>query len=181
MRMILIGVIMLGGLYLGIGGWLKTEHEYLLESIYDNADENQPVVYRGMTFKTRRLLEAALQDEKYSKFWPWIFALPSFSGLLVTACAFGMLGGLTRVLKQIVVDNQTMSTVSIFVGSMFGFLMGLMVLGASLFVPTALTLDTSINLNPTSLLFLTLFAGAFSKRAYLWIEDKVDIIFSITT
>lgn len=174
------------GLYFGIGGWAKMDLEQEKKVTNNKLLKNdQAVIYQGISFKSYRDLQAALENEelieekvKIYKYFPWIFYLPSFVGFVITAGAFGALGGVTNILKQIAIDNVKLEDSKVMSTPIFGFLVGLLMLGISYVFPSALTFDKA-DVKPTSLLFLCMFGGIFSGHIYNWLENFIKSILPI--
>ncbi|QDU50247.1 hypothetical protein [Gimesia panareensis] len=167
--------IVLGSLYVGVGGMERVE---LIRLSKEAAQKPQKETHHGdEVFYNPESLNVFRMEEKVEQLFPWIKILPSFAALALTAVSFGMLGGATRVLKELVIDSISLEFKSVYMYSAFGFLIGIMILGVSYILPAALTQQTDIQLDPSTLLFLCYFGGLFSLRFFKWIEGLFERIF----
>lgn len=168
-------VMILGSLYVGVGGMERVE---LIRMSKEAAlKPEKQIEYGKETFYNPESLNVFKSEEKVEQIFPWIKLLPSFAALALTAVSFGMLGGATRVVKELVINSTSLEIESVFKYSAFGFLIGIMILGVSYILPAALTQEADIQLDPSTLLFLCYFGGLFSLRFFTWIEGFFERIF----
>lgn len=165
---------LLVGAYGGAAGWVRVEADQTIEGQMGQDLQAGPVQCDGVQFAT--LLDC-LQYEKTKQsetLFPWVFAVPSFFGLLLMAAGFGAVGSAGRLARE-VADGQ---------GSLLGALArplsaavtGVLVIGVMLLVPTLL-IDTGDSLRPTAMLFLALLAGFFTTEVNEWLKKQLDKVF----
>jgi hypothetical protein len=168
------------GLYFGIGGWTKIDFEQKKEFTSDNtSSDEQPFIYDGFSFDSYGDVIAYVEKEKIYKYVRWIFYLPSFIGFVITAGAFGVLGGVTNIIKEIVTkkkEDDDIEVFKVFYVPLLGFLIGLLMLGIVQILPSAITFNQT-DVNPASLLFLCMFAGIFYENFFTWFGNIVKTIF----
>jgi len=116
------------------------------------------------------------QYERFMRFYPWMGDLPDLIILLLTCCAFSLIGSHILVLRTI----SSAKTISEFPGHpvmiLSGFLIGLVVMGLSVLLPRVLVSEGG-TIQPSTLLFLSLFGGIFSDKLYSKLAKYVDKLF----
>jgi len=163
-------------LYIGAGGWVAADVDRTIQEMHTNPDDTTSVKFDDITYANRTELRRALLLKQRDAWFPWLSSIPTFLGLLLTAIAFGSVGGVIHVVKGITFPDNTAQSPSIFLHGLFGGIIGLLLLGLSYVLPTALT-TTSSDPHPTSLFFLCLFGGMFSEKVHAWLGSLVDSIF----
>jgi len=177
MKIIAIIIWLLFGLYFGLGGLLKAELEEGINLLkLPLEDTKESVVYEGITFSSREALEMHLKIEKIILFFPWVYYLPSIVVIVFTSGAFGALGGVTRIVKQLAIAKISISDIAVVSIPLFGFLIGILLLGIASVIPAALT-ASKVDIQPTTLLFICLFGGVYSEHVYKWLESQIKHIF----
>ncbi|MEQ8712333.1 MAG: hypothetical protein RIC80_04915 [Cyclobacteriaceae bacterium] len=166
-------------LYLGMGGYstiVLDKMKYTLElsppdSILISKD-GVPKVFGSF----REYEYVRVKDEMESIF-PFVENLISEIGLLVTSMCFGVIGGVTRILKQITYEEDiSIINAQVISIPVLGMLSGIIMLGLTYLIPTILVEGVQ-NIRPSTLVFLSLFAGLFSKRFYDWLSNSFNKIF----
>ena len=175
-----LGLLALVSLYAGAGAWVKADFEAFVQKVQSEIAGNQTVevFYNGESFRSPQDARIALQESLVSTIYPWIFRIPSALALLITVVSFGCLGGVAGLLKMIVLEKIDPSLRVVAAVPFFGAIVGIMVHGMATLLPVALTVNES-TLRPTTLLFLALFAGAFSDHAFNWLECNTKKIFDV--
>jgi hypothetical protein len=163
-------------IYLGAGGITKLENNNLLKKTLADTDTTQ-VVYKGINFKNKNELIVTLEQEQMSIIFPWLDSVPSFLAYLITACAFGMLGGVINLILQIFREGKNVEEVNYFSLPILSCLSGIVVLGLSFVLPTVLFKEGA-EIKPTGLMFLCLFTGLFAKQFYSGVEKIFTKVFS---
>ena len=174
-NVIIIAIWTLSGLYYGVGGYMSIvllDQKEKAELGQDVGLKIDDTIYRNMDqykwFHNKKQLETV---------FPWLIKVPQSLAIIIAALSFGILGGVTRLIKQIAFDDgvtlENIRAVSI---PTLGMLSGIIMLGVTFIIPTVLTSGEQ-ELRPTTLIFLTLFAGLFAKRFYEWLSTCFHIIF----
>jgi len=167
------------GLYFGIAGWTKIQVDNVI-AMARQSSSGQPVEYQGIQFASLEHFLAFLASEQARQsIFGWIIDMPAPFSTAMSALAFGALGNLTTLLRRALVKKELPDTYTLLISPLLGGLTALMLLGASYILPSALTEDGTI-LRPTSLLFVSLFAGAFSDHLHKWFQTFMDKLFPLT-
>jgi len=174
-RSLAIVVWMVGALYVGVAGWVACK---ALEATSVKADSTETYVeYDGLSFENQQSLSDFLSDRQDARLFPWIFQIPQEIRPFVTSIAFGVLGGVILLLKKTAIDHLPVASISVFGSPTFSGLVGMMLFLISFLVPTAFVAGHN-PVRTESLAAVSLFAGAFSEVAYVWIEEQVRKLFS---
>lgn len=172
-----LSFLLIVSLYFGIGGIISINlNEIEKQREQASQSDNVAVNYDGIVFKNQYELSKYLnlqKEQRISKLFWWVDNLTDFGSLIVTACFFGMLGGIISVINNIAMDNKKLEELHYFSIPMAGFLSGIVVLGITYLIPTILV-QKSDNIRSMSLMFLCLFGGIKSKELY----EKVDKYFN---
>lgn len=156
-------------LYLGIGGTLVTENYNQIDKDYDFASTEPAREFRNVA---EMLL--AIENEKSAIIFPFLPILPAFVATILTACFFGMLGGVISVLKQVAVNKKPITETSYVSIPLLGFFTGMVILGINYIIP-AIFVSGENAVRPMTLLFLALFAGMHAEEFYTFISSTVKV------
>jgi len=172
-----ISFFLILSLYFGIGGIMSIDLNAANKQIEQaKQTDNVAVIYDGITFKNKGAMQQYLQElkkESLVKFFWWIDDLTDFGALIITACFFGMLGGIISIVNDITINNKKIEDLHFYSTPISGFLTGFVVLAITYLIPTLLV-EKSDNIRSVSLMFLCLFGGIKSKEFY----EKIDKYFS---
>lgn len=157
-------------LYLGIGGTLKTENYNQIEKDYNFSDTAQVADMSGMVYKNLAEMLLAKEDEKSARFFPFLPVLPDFVASILTACFFGMLGGVIAVMRDVALKKIKLEQTCYISIPLLGFFTGLVVLGLNYLVP-AILVSGEHDIRPMTLLFFALFAGMYADEFYQFISS----------
>jgi len=130
----------------------------------------EPFEYKNVTYESKEVAKIIIRYEIAEKIFPLIDKMPNPICLFFSAIALGYLGGLIKVLYEIIRLNIEVSS-STLCSLAMSSLSGLLILGASYVIPSALT-ASNVTLKPLSLLFMCLFAGLFSEQTVSWLQKK---------
>jgi hypothetical protein len=175
LRGLLVAVWFIAGFYFGVAG--LTTASRLESTVRESADSagSSYFEYDGLTFRDRESLNAFLRDRQFSQFVSWTFELPVEVLSLMTSLAWGILGGATRLIKNLI-DRVAIQDLPVFLGPLFGGLLGLMVwLMAELAPVLFFTGDTTAR--PLTLVALSFFGGLFSEDTFEWVRKRARKIF----
>ncbi|MBO3698576.1 hypothetical protein [Roseivirga sp. E12] len=112
--------------------------------------------------------DVELQLNKLKNVFSWLYGLPTDLVYFLTSCAFGIVGGIIRLTRaSIIGQKQTIQKQFQYV--LMGVMMGIIVVGVSYILPNFLS-SSSIEINSTTLMFLSLFAGIFSETFFKRLE-----------
>ncbi|MCD6067902.1 MAG: hypothetical protein K0S33_2728 [Bacteroidetes bacterium] len=153
-------------LYFGLGGALNTEIYNQISAKYDFKDTIKAKDFETkVIYSNKAEMMLVKEYDKSKKIFPFIAALPDYIGYLLTACFFGMLGGIISILKGIALDKAKPEDSNYVSIPLLSFFTGLVILGLSYLVPTLLV-EGSNKIKPITLLFFSLFAGMYSRHFY---------------
>ena len=163
------------GIYFGSGGYnyinVKQSKEKALHS-----NDTIKVTYDGVSYKNKETLVNTLEKEATVNLYPLIEPLPTELWNLITIFAFGMLGSVVNLLKQIAIDNQKVEDLKYISLPLLGMITGFIIIGLAYIVPNTLA-TTEIELKPMSLMFLSLFSGFFTVKFYEYFSQLFAKIF----
>jgi hypothetical protein len=165
-------------LYMAMAGWVVAEFDTATaEAGASNSHGEKEYFYHGHSFANRAEALAFIDDQKVAEFFGWVYSVPESLPLLIASFFFGVLGGITSVLFA-ASGSEPISNRFIVFKPLFGGTIGLLVLGVVKIVPAALTKEANAT-RPIAVVFLCLFAGAFSDHVHLWVKQNVEEIFKI--
>jgi len=160
-------------LYLGIGGCLKTENYNFVSGQYNFNDTTKVIdISNDLPYSNYAELKLANEDNKSAKIFPFLSIIPGYMGLILTACFFGMLGGIISILKDIALENIKPEDTKYFSIPLLSFFTGLVILGINYIIPTILVIGEN-KIRPITLLFLSLFAGIYTRQFYQFISSII--------
>lgn len=165
---------LLAGAYVGGAGWARAEIEEEM-TISPTAPAGQ-VVCDGIEFATYRDCMVYYRERELMSLFPWASGTPYLFGLILLGFGFGALGGTLRVFASATVRREQLTKLQSFDTPLFGGLLGVLILGISVLVPAALTVNETV-MRPTALLFLTMLGGTFSDQVYAWVEGHALSLF----
>lgn len=175
LRAIVLTLWITTGLYFGISGYLAL----LLDDqkkAWAIAPEN-PRTIENQDY--RNIEEWVWEQNKNSvaNIFPWLEKVPPIMNPVIAAICFGILGGATRVIKEISFDPEvSLANAKVVSTPVLGMLTGVIMLGVSSLVP-ALFIAEGTDIRPLTLIFLALFAGLFGVRFYDWLGSLFNTIF----
>ncbi len=185
LRITLLVLWFVGGLYVGIAGWAKIQENQLKQQALEaqlEVDCSDPIShfeYKGVSYCTAE--DAAIQayvDNVGNLQLGWIFYLSDPIPLLLTAFAFGAVGSIVRLFRVVIGMQKLASFYTLFISPALGGMTALMLLGISYLAPFIFS-NSNINLSPTVIPFLALFAGAFSEHIQRWFQIRLDKLFGM--
>ena len=178
---LVLGGWFLFGMYIGVGGLVAT-HLNSPEALASVTEGDGPIKVeidgREVPFASAAEYHHYLEVQDSKKLFPIAFALPSLVSLLISTAAFGALGGVARLLKWIAHDKHPLTLTEAASLPALGFLMGMMLLGLSSLVPATLIQGDEVTLRPTTLIFLALIFGFFSKESLAWLRTRFKSMLS---
>ena len=120
--------------------------------------------------------DLAEQLENFYALFPWLERLPDLISLLITSCAFCLLGSLIMLFLQVLRKTTKLEDENLLLIAITGFLTGFVVLGLSYLIPLVVVRDEKM-IRPISLMFFSLFAGLYSNRFYEKVSGYVETMF----
>jgi hypothetical protein len=144
----------------------------------DPDEIGKPVILDGVEFLDAEIAQAFSDRQADERIWPWISWFPAPLTILLGAAAFGALGGVGRLLKEIVLDGKNWKDVRTVATPLFGSVLAIVLLLLSYVVPLGLTTSEDIALRPLSVVIISLLGGMFSDRAYAWVERQAGNVFA---
>lgn len=157
-------------LYFGISGYLAVD--LIHQSEKAEREKSKPFTVGVLEYSN----EYIFSYEMVIKIFPYLNKLTGSLALVMTAMAFGALGGVTRLLKQIAFEKLSTENVNFISIPLIGMLSGIFILGVAYVIPTILVAGDQ-RIRPETLLFLSLFSGLFSSRFYGWLSNNFNSIF----
>lgn len=137
---------------------LKLEDPIIIDEIYFLTNE-EAIVY------------AEIQSLSDFFFIKALSQYPTFLLLILTSCAFGILGCCVAMIKSAVLDKERVSNVHMGLLPLLGLMVGIIVLAIADLVPVLFT-EGSGTIRPITLVFLSFFGGLFIKQFYPWLERR---------
>jgi hypothetical protein len=173
LRVGVIAIWMLAAAYLGAGGWIAGK---TFESSTAPGRPGEYVEFDGISFDSTSSMLAYIRDTQRSQLFPWIFAVPQEIMPLITALAFGLLGGTANIVKKVARDRISIEAAPIVATPVFGALIGLMLFLISLVVPAVFISGPAMTRTET-LAGISFFGGAFAEIAFPWLEKQIRGLF----
>ncbi len=163
------------GLYFGIGGFVKADYFISKEKVKSEISKSDTVSveYDDILFENKASLKRYVEKQSIESIFPWVFKTSDFTGTIITACAFGILGAVIQLLRQIVTVNKRPDELQYISLPLLGMMTSIVTLGITYLLPTII-LTNGGAFNPTTLMFLSLFAGLYSEKFY----EKVSSYFN---
>ncbi|WP_299367133.1 hypothetical protein [Winogradskyella sp.] len=163
------------GLYFGVGGYLTLDLEE--RKINAKSLPRAEAVYDGIEFKNIELAQVYIDEKKAKPFFSFIMDnLPKNLIYLITAMSFGVLGVITRITKETVIDKFEFKKTEMFFYPILGIMTGILILAISKIIPNLLV-NSKNNVEPLTLAFFSLIAGFGSQRFYTWLTESSSKIF----
>jgi len=157
--------------YIALYGWVGIDLNAAIEKSRATPTK-EPVIYKGINYESEDVVKIIMRYEIAEYIFPFIYKIPNPICLFFAAIAFGYLGGLIKVLYDIIRINKGISCKTLCSLAMSS-LSGLLILGISYVIPSALT-ASDITLRPLTLLFLCLFSGLFSEQTVSWLQKLYE-------
>jgi len=174
---IVMAIWLLGGLYVGVAGITKVSSDEVLESIVQDRDklvkDTVNTTWNGQHVTTLYDLKYLREYTTLNSLFPWTQAIPKFTAYLITAMAFGLLGSLIGLIRDVALTAGAVPDAKWFSKPLLGLLTGLVVLGLSYLLPTVLIKGNN-EIRPLTLMFLCLFCGIFADKFYHSLASSFD-------
>ena len=170
------------GLYFGTGSYSNIQNRIDkkdADKAWQTIDTSKTTKYE-IALKKAALDDARENEKAILNLYPFISKFPNALISLITVFAFGILGSIINLLKQIVLEDKKPTDLKFVAEPLLGMLTGFVIIGLSILVPNTLA-TSDVELKPMSLMFLSLFSGFFSKRFYVFLSDLFDRIFKKNT
>lgn len=135
------------------------------------------VIYQGVSFTNIASARQFAEESKINRYFRWVYRVPPGLPILLTAIAFGVMGGIANIVHKLAGSEPVNPLMMIF-KPLFGGVVGLMVFGLATAMPK-LIVESAEGVRPLTLIFLCLFAGTFSNHVYAWVEEKTKFIFPL--
>jgi hypothetical protein len=170
------------GLYIGIGGLGHQEYGDKLASLSaqkPQIDDTIPVKVGVLTVPNileMKKVATAEQNEKFMRFYPWMRDLPDLIILLLTCCAFSLVGSYILLMRNINSKQAKLEYPGHPIMILSSFLTGLVILGLSILLPRVL-INEGGKIQPSALMFMSLFGGIYSDALYKKLAKYVEKIF----
>jgi len=184
----------LSGLYFGNAGIINNEYFKEIDNIPREEFKKIPVdtdarpgtadsavkykVFKGrngILYGTQGDLRAAEIQEKIK--YKWLFEESEALILILASCFLGALGSIIRIVKDLVVDNVQVSITRFLLLPVAGFFNGFIVLSISYAIPKYLTNNEEVNLNPASVMVISLIAGIYIEIFLTWLNSVAISLF----
>lgn len=151
------------GLYLAIGGTnrIDTDSELTrLESKKSELSKDSIFLYDEIQFVNKFDWHKYLHKKKIkqkNESIAWFFELSVFVVTIIVSCAFGLLGGITDLIRQ-VVNGSDLANTKYFSIPLLACLSGISILGLTYLIPSVLVVDDK-GLRIQTLMFLCFYGG----------------------
>lgn len=161
------------GLYIGTSGIVYSELAEKEAQLHLVSPTGKKFHYNGQEFSSKEAIQIHIEYQRIFLLYPWIDNITDRIALILSSCALGALGGVIRILRQIAFkDGISVSQTNFISVPALGALLGMVVLGLSYIVPSVLTTDSNFELRDSTLMFLCLFSGIFSKRFMEYLDER---------
>lgn len=167
-------LFLFASLYYGISGYLSVDLKNLKEKA--EASKVDSVTVGDTRYVNKYYFLYTHNTEIVEELFPYLKNVTEPLALIITAVAFGALGGVSRIFIEATFENVRLSEVKIFYLPILGMLCGIFVLGITYVIPTILAAGDQ-KVRPETLIFLALFAGASSKKFFAWLDSAFSSIF----
>lgn len=173
-RFLTVIALLGASLYFGISGYLSVD----VKTFKAKADAARIEPFKVGNTEYNNTYEFLYEqnDDLIQKLFPYLKEIPESLALIITALAFGMLGGLARLIKQTTFDGLSLLQVKFLSLPVFGMLSGIFVLGITYVIPTILV-EGDQKIRSETLIFLSLFAGLLCDKFYEWLNGIFENIF----
>lgn len=141
-----------------------------------NSKDTIKVYYGGTSFRNIKEVSILKERQATIKMYPLINTLPTLIFDLIIVFAFGVLGSITNLFKQIAYEKKKIEDLNYISEPILGMLTGFIIIGLSYLIPNTLAVN-DIVLKPMSLMFLSLFSGFFSIKFYSYLNSLFGKIF----
>ena len=170
----LLVITLLVACYCAAAGWVNVE---MAAALRENkaSDISKPIIFDEVQFVSEDALRRYQTARKANNWFPWMVDMPDPIALMITALAFGTVGGVTRVAFD-AISNTTPLNGRSFAILGLSSLMGLLVLGVSFVIPAALTVSEA-TVRPVALLFFCLLGGIFYDHIFIWLKERIEKLF----
>lgn len=163
------------GLYFGIGGYVALDIEK--RKVHSKYLPENSVVFEEIEFRNIEAASVYDDEKKAHRFFGLILkSLPKNMIYLFTAMSFGILGVVTRITKEVAIDNADIKAVEVYFFPVLGLMTGIIILAISQIIPNIL-INSSGSVEPMTLAFLSLIAGFCSKQFYEWLISASGSVF----
>lgn len=186
-----------GGLYFGNAGIINNEYfkeianipkeDFKIIPISPDGKQDSPTkkiehkVYigkDGFRYNSKGALEVAEIQEKVK--YKWLFEESETLILILASCFLGALGAVIRIVKDLVVDNLKLNVQRALLLPVAGLFNGFLVLSISFAIPKYLTNNEEVNLNPASVMVISLIAGVYIEIFMEWLNSIAVSLFKKT-
>ncbi len=173
-------------LYLGCGGLTSLElaqnKEEIEKMVIDQTD-TVSVDYDGKNFINVSAANIYKVEKEYdkkfalaSRIFPLLNLPYSFLALIITAFAFGALGGTISIIKGVAIDNIPLERSKILSRPFLGGGSGIIILSISYILPLLL-ISGETEIRSLSIVFISLFGGLFPVEFFNWLSSVFGKIF----
>ena len=163
------------GLYIGTSGIMYSELEEKEAQIHKTQPTGKVYHWDGQKFTSMEAIKHSMEYKRLCRLYWWIDNITDKVALILSSCALGALGGVIRIVRQVAFEQGvTVDNTKFISVPSLGALLGMVVLGLSYIVPSILTTDSNFELRDSTLMFLCLFVGIFSKRFMEYLDDQFN-------
>ncbi len=170
--------------YIGVGGLGNEDYSNKLAALNnlkpegsDTAALKEGLIEYQNVLEMRRI-EVVEQHNKFMRFYPWMEDLPDIISLLLTCCAFSLLGSYILIVRGFTVRKRKVDLAGHPAIILSSFLTGLVIMGLSYLLPLVL-INEGGKIRPFTLMFLSLFGGMYSNTFYDKLSKYVGQMFKI--
>lgn len=139
--------------------------------------EQTEVLYMGISFANEIVARQFAEENKINRYFRWVYQVPPGLPILLTALAFGFLGGIANIAHKLAGSEPVPGLMMVF-KPLFGGVVGLMVFGLCTALPK-LMVESADGVRPVTMIFLCLFGGTFSNHVFAWVEEKTKMLFPL--
>lgn len=173
-RHLMLLTFLLVSLYFGISGYLSVDLKNLKEKA--ETAKVDSVTVGDTRYANKYYFLYIYNTENVEKLFPYLEGIPEAFALIITAVAFGALGGVSQIFIQAAFGGAALADIRILYLTIVGMLCGIFVLGITYVVPTIFASGDQ-KVRAETLIFLALFAGVYSEKFFGWLDIRFDSVF----
>lgn len=179
-------ILTIASFYFGAAGLINNQHLKELNSIPKedfvtviDSTTKDVVAYefKNQKYASKGSARAAAIISSVPKLYRWLFNESDVIILIITCCFLGVLGAITRIIQEFLFEPSPPPVNRLFYLPILGLFSGFIVLSVSYAIPQYLTTNTTVNLNPLSVMLICLIGGVYAELFMAWLKKIADTIF----
>jgi hypothetical protein len=173
------------GFYFGVSGVTNVQFYEELKEIpkdhytlqFDSTKALKPYTFRGKLYSSLGSAEEAEIADKVLPVYRWLFSVSDSTILVLSSCFLGAFGSIIRISIKMLIEKNLTAKMCLLL-PFFGFSVGFIVLCISYALPKYLTTNSDVNLNPISIMVISLLAGIYYDLFIKWLQGLATSLFT---